>query len=197
MAEWDNLRAAHAWAVSRDDPVRADVIVALTRLHAFWRLRYDHEDWARRSIEIDGAGNRYRAAVFSTLAAWTFLHSDPGASEEFSARGLAAAVDEEGRVVWTVTMFYALASAGRIDECAQHLPALQAAMEGDGQIAMRQVATQAVVDASMGTDASVEALGWYVRLSEQMGEIQIARSWMVRGNVLRRGPQARAGAQPL
>lgn len=167
-----------------DEPVRADVIVARTRLHAFWRLRHDHEDWARRSIEIDGAGNRYRATVFSTLATWAFLHSDPGASEEFSARGLAAAVEEEGRVVCTVTMFYALASAGRIDECAQHLPALQAAMEGDGQIAVRQVAAQALVDASMGTDRMAEALGWYVRLSEQMGEIQIARSWMLRGNVM-------------
>ena len=184
VAEWDNLRAAHAWAVSTHDPVRADVIVARTSLHAFWRLRHDHEDWATRSLEIDGAGNKYRASVFSTLGAWAFLHSDPGASEELSAKGLSAAVDEEGRGACTVTMFYALASAGRIDECAQYVPALQATVEGDGPIPTQQLAAQALVDASMGTDASLEALGRYVRLSERMGEIQIARSWMVRGNVL-------------
>jgi len=183
-AEWDNLRAAHAWAVSTDDPVRADGIVAHTSLHAFWRLRHDHEDWAQRSLEIDNAGGRYRAAVFSSLATWAFLHSDPGASEEFSTRGLEAAVDESGRVACTATMFYALASAGRIDESARHVPALQAAMEGDGPIATRQIAAQALVDATMGTDHAAEVIDWYVRLSDQMGEIQIARSWMLRGHVM-------------
>ena len=36
----------------------------------------------------------------------------------------------------------------------------------------------------MGTDDAAEAVDWYVRLSEQMGEIQIARSWMVRGTLM-------------
>jgi hypothetical protein len=75
-AEWDNLRAAHAWAVSMDDPVRADVIVARTSGHSIYRLRHDHMDWGRRSLEIDGAGNRYRANVFGALAAWGFLRVD-------------------------------------------------------------------------------------------------------------------------
>ena len=37
---------------------------------------------------------------------------------------------------------------------------------------------------SIGADDVAEAVDRYVRLSEQMGEIQIARSWMVRGNLL-------------
>ena len=110
-AEWDNLRAAHAWALSTDDPVRADVIVSRTTGHAIWRLRHDHEDWARRSLEIDGAGNQHRASVLGTLASWAFLHGDPVAAEEFAARGLAAATDEEGLAFCTVAMFYAFASA--------------------------------------------------------------------------------------
>ncbi|MDC3402529.1 hypothetical protein OAX95_01185, partial [bacterium] len=180
-AEWENLRAAHAWALSTDDPVRADVIVSATSGHAFWRLRHDHEDWARRSLEIDGAGNGHRSRVLGTLAAWAFLHGDPVAGEALAARGMDAAVDEESLVRCTVSMFYALASAGRIDECAQYLPAIQAAMEGDGPIETRQLAAQAMVDASMGTDYAAEAVDWYVRLSEQMGEIQVARSQMMRG----------------
>ena len=183
-AEWDNMRAAHAWAVSADDPLRADVIVARTNGHAIWRLRHDHEDWARRSLEIDGAGNQYRSSVLGTLASWAFLHGDSATAEDFAARGLAAAIDEEGRVFCTVTMFYALASAGRIDECAQYVPAIQAAVTGDAPIATRQLAAQAVVDASMSADDAAEAVDGYVRLSEQMGEIQIARSQMVRGIVM-------------
>jgi hypothetical protein len=80
-----------------------------------------------------------------------------------------------------VSMFYALASAGRIDECAQYLPALRAARMGDSPIEARQLAAQAMVDASMDTDDAAEAVDWYVRLSEQMGEIQVARSQMIRG----------------
>ena len=180
-AEWDNLRAAHAWALSTDDPVRADVIVSATSGHAIWSLRHDHEDWARRSLEIDGAGNEHRSRVLATLAAWGFLHGDPVAAETFAARGMAAAVDEKGLVFCTVSMFYALASAGRIDECAQYLPALRAARMGDSPIEARQLAAQAMVDASMDTDDAAEAVDWYVRLSEQMGEIQVARSQMIRG----------------
>jgi predicted ATPase/class 3 adenylate cyclase len=186
-AEWDNLRAAHAWAVSMDDPVRADVIVALTSGHSVWRLRHDHEDWARRSLEIDGAGNRYRSTVLGILATWSNLHGDSVASEEFATRGMEAAIDEESLGYCTVTALYALASAGRIEECAQYVPRIRSLMEGAGPIALRQVAAQAMVDASLGADEAAEAVDWYVRLSEQMGEIQIARSWMVRANLLVNG----------
>lgn len=93
-------------------------------------------------------------------------------------------VDEEGLAFCSVAMFYALASAGRIDECAQYLPAIRAAVDGECPVATRQIAAQAMVDASMGTDAAADAVDEYVRLSEQMGEIQIARSWMVRGNFM-------------
>ncbi len=122
--------------------------------------------------------------MLRALGSWAFLHGDPTAAEEFAARGLAVAIDEEGLAFCTVAMFYAMASSGRIDECAQYVPAIRSAMEGEGPIAVRQVAAQAMVDASMGTADAAEAVDWYVRLSEQMGEIQIARSWMVRGTLM-------------
>jgi hypothetical protein len=180
-AEWDNLRAAHSWAVSTNDPARADLIVSRTGSHAVWRLRHDHEDWGRRSTEIDGAGNPHRSMVLANLATWAFFHGEPVAAEEFAASAQAAAVDQEGVTFSTVVMFYALASAGRIDESAQHLPAIHAAMTGDGTIEARTIAAQAMVDASFGTDDAGAAVDWYTRLSEQMGEIQIARSKYMRG----------------
>jgi hypothetical protein len=121
--------------------------------------------------------------VFGTLATWSFLHGDPLASEGFATRGLEAAVDDDGLGFCTVATFYALASAGRIEECAQYVPQIRSLMEGTGPIGVRQVAAQALVDASLGSEAAAEAVDWYVRLSAQMGEIQLARSWLARGNL--------------
>jgi predicted ATPase/class 3 adenylate cyclase len=50
--EWDNLRAAHGWAIATTDLDAAELIVAATGRHARARGRDEHGDWAERTLGL-------------------------------------------------------------------------------------------------------------------------------------------------
>src|SRR4029453_11362639 len=54
--DWDNLRAAHAWAIATANVHAADAIVAATGDHARARGRHEHGDWAKRTLELESVG---------------------------------------------------------------------------------------------------------------------------------------------
>ena len=52
--EWDNLRAAHSWAVETKAVRASHDLVALTAHHAVRRYRHEHEVWAMMSQSVEG-----------------------------------------------------------------------------------------------------------------------------------------------
>jgi hypothetical protein len=51
--EWDNVRAAHAWALASDNLKVADQIVGATGWPAFSRGRLEHGDWAQQTLTLE------------------------------------------------------------------------------------------------------------------------------------------------
>ncbi len=54
-ADFDNFRAAHAWAVRTGDVDAALGVVAGLREYAFRRIRYELTSWAATSLELPAA----------------------------------------------------------------------------------------------------------------------------------------------
>jgi predicted ATPase len=69
--EWDNLRAAQAWAVATANVPTADLIMAATGWHAHVRGRHEHGEWAERTVELESVGMHAASAThyWAVLAA--------------------------------------------------------------------------------------------------------------------------------
>jgi predicted ATPase/class 3 adenylate cyclase len=66
--EWDNLRAAHAWALATANVRAADHIVEATVSHARTRGRHEHGDWAQRTLELESIGLHPNSATYAVAA---------------------------------------------------------------------------------------------------------------------------------
>ena len=68
--EWDNLRAAHEWAVLTSDLTMAERVVSACRLYATIRLRYEHREWVERTIALETDERHPQSATFAQAAWW-------------------------------------------------------------------------------------------------------------------------------
>jgi predicted ATPase len=68
--EWDNLRAAHEWAVLTSDLTMAELVVSACRLYATIRLRYEHREWVERTIALETDERQPQSATFAQAAFW-------------------------------------------------------------------------------------------------------------------------------
>jgi predicted ATPase/DNA-binding SARP family transcriptional activator len=87
---WDNLRAAHAWAIMTGDLEQAERIILATRLFAQLRMRVDIFDWMVRTIDLDTDERHPHPEVFGAAAGWAEMLDDPR-GRDYLRRGIAAA----------------------------------------------------------------------------------------------------------
>ena len=86
-ADWDNIRAAHDWAVSEDDAALSGRILAAAEQHAYYRVRHELGAWAHRSIE----GCTVPPIVAHAIACrWSVLAGDYAAALSHGEAGVAA-----------------------------------------------------------------------------------------------------------
>jgi predicted ATPase/DNA-binding SARP family transcriptional activator len=71
--EWDNLRAAHEWAVLTNDLIAAERVVSGCRLYATIRLRYEHREWVERTLALETDDCQPQSATFAQAAFWTYV----------------------------------------------------------------------------------------------------------------------------
>jgi predicted ATPase/class 3 adenylate cyclase len=131
--EWDNLRAAHLWAVATANAHAADLIVEATGRHAQRRGRHEHGDWAHRTLELDSTRLRASATYFwAAVAAVSAGDNEVGIM--LAERGIHAApwpdhADTAG--CWAYLIMGQLASGrgGAAVEPARHLAMIEPALE--------------------------------------------------------------------
>ena len=110
--DWDNLRAAHRWAIATGNITAAEHLVRTSWQHAQLRMLTEHANWAERTIAIDHADHPASTELFGIAADW----ADGLGDEEHACRraraGLARAqaLDAAG----TYLCWYALAGANPI-----------------------------------------------------------------------------------
>jgi predicted ATPase/class 3 adenylate cyclase len=89
--DWDNVRAAHAWALATANVHAADVVVAATGWPALSRGRSEHGDWAERTLELESDESRPASSTYEWAAHGALQASEYEAAVRFAERGIAAA----------------------------------------------------------------------------------------------------------
>jgi predicted ATPase/DNA-binding SARP family transcriptional activator len=92
--EWDNLRAAHEWAVLTSDLTMAERLVSASRLYATIRLRYEHREWVERTIALETDERHPQSATFAQAAFWAAVADDDYFQLLHRALQLAAPFDD-------------------------------------------------------------------------------------------------------
>ncbi|MFM2071098.1 MAG: hypothetical protein RLZZ623_1361, partial [Actinomycetota bacterium] len=90
-AEWDNLRAAHLWALALRDLDPAESIVRSTFYHAESRMSAEHKEWTRRTVELGIELGRPSAEMIGFHAFWLSIDGRDEQMIEWARRGIAAA----------------------------------------------------------------------------------------------------------
>ena len=108
--EWDNVRAAHGWAIATDDIIAAEHLVRTSWQHAQLRMLTEHADWAERTIALDKPDHRASTELFGIAADWVGGIGDEEHACRLARAGLARAksVDDPS----TYLCWYALDGAG-------------------------------------------------------------------------------------
>jgi tetratricopeptide (TPR) repeat protein len=93
-AEWDNLRAAHMYAVQTSNLPLAERLIAATRLFAISIMRIEHADWVLRTLALGTDLLQPHPDTFAQAAWWVFnVDEDGKRADELVHRGLELAPD--------------------------------------------------------------------------------------------------------
>jgi len=74
--EWDNLGAAHAWAIASGDVDRAHGLIASTRGFATACYMLDHQLWCNRTLELAEATGHHQPTTAACAGLWALNASD-------------------------------------------------------------------------------------------------------------------------
>jgi hypothetical protein len=170
--DWDNLRAAHSWAVTTADVHAADLIVATTGHHASACGRHEHGDWAKRTLDLESAGRHPACATFRWAHLASVAAGDNEAAITVLERGIRAAPgpDHPDTVGCWVGLIMTNVASGRdraAVEPAQHLALLEPTFSDPVD---RWHAVQGLVENALANDPG-SMPGLVDRLAEQAGQI--------------------------
>jgi predicted ATPase/class 3 adenylate cyclase len=152
--EWDNLRAAHAWALVSDNLQAAEQLVAATGWPAFSRGRHEHGDWAERTLDLESADLHPASATYQWAANGALNQGDDEAAVRFAERGINAAPWPDHPCAagcWWALVVGHLGS-GRHDaaiEPARHLARLEPSV---GDPVERWQATRVLIENALAND---------------------------------------------
>ena len=127
MMTWENLGAAHGWAITTGDIAHAHVLIGATGSFAVGQVRRDHQQWGVRTLELADATGQHDAMTSFMQGIWAY--SDGDADRAVALGELAAAMDTPGAATLgrTVSLFGHMA-AGRTDTALQIASELRSAL---------------------------------------------------------------------
>ena len=151
-ADFDNFRAAHAWAVHSGDVDAALRLVAGLREYAFRRIRYELTSWAATAATLPGAPEHpLYAVVLATVAYGHFVRGELANAIEVGHQAVAASSRCDSSGLAERTLGNALFYLGRVDEALAWMDQVVASAHASGSSArlahalyMRSVAETSV-----------------------------------------------------
>jgi len=181
--EWENIRAAHHWAIASGDVARAVALLRGLSGHAWAQVRREFADWARRTMDLAEGAGRCPAGVYNDVGYWSYLDGDLDRAIELERRGLADTQDPGGAARCRGNLAFALMSAGREDEMLALIDELRADTERtDIDAESRWLAAFAWAQIDLTGPGSADALTGMAEATEELGgPIQRAELVRVRG----------------
>jgi hypothetical protein len=89
--EWDNLRAAHLWALAQDDLDLAEQLVESSYQFSAFSMRHEHAAMLQRTVELGDECGRPSTTMLGMLSYWLEMQGDEEEKRRLAQRGLDAA----------------------------------------------------------------------------------------------------------
>jgi len=178
--EWDNLRAAHSWAVTTARLDAADAIVAATGPHAFCHVTHEHGAWATRTLGRVTSEHQPNPTTYGWAAYWTYAGGDTEHAIELAQRGIDIAPEPDHpdtAVCWSSLVSANLAAGHHIE--AQYAAGRGSQAAGRSGDRFASVWAQShVVTAAFEVD--VAAVGGHLARLASLAELTGAPSLLAR-----------------
>lgn len=164
--DWDNLVAAHNWALAT-----GNLDVAVSTLHQTFgfgstRMRRDHQEIVERTRTACEAHGRWYTELESQRSFWALIDGDADRAIEIASDAIDHADHKEDPNVPPV-LALALLSAGRTDEAVAMAPRLQAIIDSGGKGYYKGFADWVLPQLHLGTDECGPALERFVAYAER------------------------------
>jgi predicted ATPase/class 3 adenylate cyclase len=112
VIEWDNLRAAHLWALAQRDVDLAERLADASFHHAVFTMRHEHAAMLRRTVQLGDELGRPSTNVLGMLSYWLDMQGHTVESLELAQRGLDVAPSPDHPS--TATCWFAFSGANAV-----------------------------------------------------------------------------------
>ena len=167
--EWDNIRAAHARAISSGNTDAANRLVLATVFHAQDRLRHEHRAWADRTVALAERSGGCPASTYAVAAMWSFVSADPARTVELAAKGVEHNPSDPALALCYSWLVYGLGALGRFDEAIEAFGRLRLAYDKTDDPFVQYVAMMTIVDAQEGMAGGEADIAAFAELCERIG----------------------------
>ncbi len=167
--EWDNIRAAHAWAISSGNTNAGNRLVLATVFHAQDRLRHEHRAWTDRTVALAERSGGCPASTYAVAAMWSFVAAEPARTIELAEKGIEHNPSDPALALCYSWLVYGLGALGRFDEAIEAFGRLRLAHEAADDPFVRYVAMMTIVDAQEGMAGGEADITAFVELCEAIG----------------------------
>jgi hypothetical protein len=113
--DWDNLRAAHSWALDVGALDIADTVVATTAPYATSHLVHEHGDWAVANLGLGNATRRASPSSSAWAAYWAYIRGDLDEAAALARQGIGTDESADLAQCWSV-LALAQSAAGQREE---------------------------------------------------------------------------------
>ncbi len=152
--EWDNLRAAHAWAIETANLSAVDGLIDATGMHAWCRVKHEHGDWATRALMLATSDRRVSATTYGWAAYWAYFRDDQVDAVVTARQGVdAAPVPDHPDTCgcWSVLVLNGVVTGRRV-EAHEHARHAQVAAASVPDSVVEWWVLFAVVELAFGDD---------------------------------------------
>ncbi len=129
--EWDNLRAAHSFAIATHDRPRAARLLEATIGHSQYRMRGEHGAWCLAASALSTPDEPISPVVLGWAGWWSMVAGEHARSLELTTEALRSPgpPDDPGTALCRSVAAFALWSSGKRAEAATLVEQLEATLE--------------------------------------------------------------------
>jgi predicted ATPase/class 3 adenylate cyclase len=125
--DWENIGAAHSWAITTGDIDHAHHLVGATGLFAASTFRRDHQEWGARTLDLADTTGQHNARTLGSQGLWAVIDGDPDRAVTLGEFATSVESSETGTFGRLVSLL-AYMGAGRSAEAAQIATELRSAL---------------------------------------------------------------------
>ena len=167
--EWDNLRAAHLWALAQRELDLAERLAESSFQYAAYNMRHEHAAMLQRTVDLGDQCARPSTTMLGMLCYWVEIEGDEDETRRVAQRGLDAAPWPDHPATADCWYAFAGSAAGVVAGSPEALAAFQhqvAAVANTPDLDRNWWALVCLADASQNADPAATPA-----LRRQMSEI--------------------------